>query len=63
MRGVVSLAAALALPMDFPQRSLVQFLTFAVILATLVLHEPIGRIHALGIATAALAVVLVVGGA
>ena len=34
-----------------------------VILATLVLHEPIGRIHALGIATAALAVVLVVGGA
>lgn len=34
-----------------------------VILATLVLHEPIGRIHALGIAAAALAVVLVVGGA
>jgi Na+/H+ antiporter len=38
MRGVVSLAAALALPVDFPQRSLVQFLTFAVILATLVLQ-------------------------
>jgi CPA1 family monovalent cation:H+ antiporter len=36
MRGVVSLAAALALPVDFPQRSLLQFLTFAVILATLV---------------------------
>jgi CPA1 family monovalent cation:H+ antiporter len=36
MRGVVSLAAALALPVDFPQRSLVQFLTFAVIIATLV---------------------------
>jgi len=34
-----------------------------VILATLVLHEPIGRIHAVGIAAAALAVVLVVGGA
>jgi len=42
MRGVVSLAAALALPMafrdgrPFPQRSLVIFLTFCVILATLV---------------------------
>jgi CPA1 family monovalent cation:H+ antiporter len=36
MRGVVSLAAALSLPVDFPQRSLIQFLTFAVILATLV---------------------------
>jgi len=38
MRGVVSLAAALALPIDFPQRSLLQFLTFAVIVATLVLQ-------------------------
>ena len=38
MRGVVSLAAALALPVDFPERSLIQFLTFAVILATLVLQ-------------------------
>ncbi|HEX5826485.1 MAG TPA: Na+/H+ antiporter [Candidatus Limnocylindrales bacterium] len=38
MRGVVSLAAVLALPVDFPQRSLVQFLTFTVILATLVLQ-------------------------
>ncbi len=36
MRGVVSLAAALALPIEFPDRNLVIFLTFAVILATLV---------------------------
>jgi CPA1 family monovalent cation:H+ antiporter len=36
MRGVVSLAAALALPLSFPDRNLVIFLTFAVILATLV---------------------------
>jgi monovalent cation/hydrogen antiporter len=36
MRGVVSLAAALALPLDFPERNLIIFLTFAVILATLV---------------------------
>jgi monovalent cation/hydrogen antiporter len=36
MRGVVSLAAALALPLDFPERNLVIFLAFAVILATLV---------------------------
>lgn len=42
MRGVVSLAAALALPLNvdgggpFPERDLVIFLTFAVILATLV---------------------------
>jgi monovalent cation/hydrogen antiporter len=36
MRGVVSLAAALALPQTFPQRDLVVFLTFAVIVATLV---------------------------
>jgi CPA1 family monovalent cation:H+ antiporter len=38
MRGAVSLAAALALPSDFPFRSLILFLTFAVILATLVLQ-------------------------
>jgi CPA1 family monovalent cation:H+ antiporter len=38
MRGSVSLAAALALPADFPQRELVQFLTFAVIFTTLVLQ-------------------------
>jgi CPA1 family monovalent cation:H+ antiporter len=36
MRGAVSLAAALALPQTFPQRELVIFLTFAVIVATLV---------------------------
>ena len=38
MRGAVSLAAALALPLDFPHRDIVLFLTFAVILATLVLQ-------------------------
>jgi CPA1 family monovalent cation:H+ antiporter len=38
MRGAVSLAAALALPAEFPQRALIQFLTFAVIFATLVLQ-------------------------
>jgi Na+/H+ antiporter len=36
MRGAVSLAAALALPADFPQRDLLLFLTFGVILVTLV---------------------------
>ena len=36
MRGVVSLAAAFALPPDFPSRHLILFLTFCVILATLV---------------------------
>jgi monovalent cation/hydrogen antiporter len=35
-RGAVSLAAALALPSDVPGRDLILFLTFAVILATLV---------------------------
>jgi CPA1 family monovalent cation:H+ antiporter len=38
MRGAVSLAAALALPLDFPQRDLIVFLTFSVILFTLVLQ-------------------------
>jgi CPA1 family monovalent cation:H+ antiporter len=44
MRGVVSLAAALALPFDiekgdpFPGRDLILFLTFVVILATLVVQ-------------------------
>jgi CPA1 family monovalent cation:H+ antiporter len=38
MRGAVSLAAALALPPDFPQRDVLVFLTFAVIFATLVLQ-------------------------
>jgi len=44
MRGIVSLAAALALPMttragaDFPHRDLIIFLTFGVILSTLVVQ-------------------------
>jgi monovalent cation/hydrogen antiporter len=38
MRGAVSLAAALALPLDFPQRNLILFLTFSVIFATLVVQ-------------------------
>jgi CPA1 family monovalent cation:H+ antiporter len=38
MRGVVSLAAALALKEDFPMRNIVLFLTFAVIFATLVVQ-------------------------
>ncbi|MGH2999587.1 MAG: Na+/H+ antiporter, partial [Gaiellaceae bacterium] len=36
MRGAVSLVAALALPTSFPDRQLIVFLTFAVIVATLV---------------------------
>ena len=36
MRGVVSLAAAIALPTDFPERDRILFLTFWVIFATLV---------------------------
>ncbi len=38
MRGVVSLAAALALPFDFPGRALIVFLAFCSILTTLVLQ-------------------------
>jgi monovalent cation/hydrogen antiporter len=38
MRGVISLAAALALPESVPSRDLILFLTFNVILATLVLQ-------------------------
>ena len=38
IRGAVSLVAALALPADFPDRDLIVFLTFAVIVATLVLQ-------------------------
>jgi CPA1 family monovalent cation:H+ antiporter len=38
MRGVVSLAAALSLPLDFPERDLLVFLAFCAILATLVLQ-------------------------
>jgi CPA1 family monovalent cation:H+ antiporter len=61
MRGVVSLAAALALPAtladgtSFPQRNVIVFLTFCVIVATLVLQgvtlPPL--IRALGLAGAA----------
>jgi len=36
LRGAVSLAAALALPVDFPQRNLMLLLTFSVIVITLV---------------------------
>ena len=38
IRGAVSLVAALALPRDFPDRDLIIFLTFDVIVATLVLQ-------------------------
>ena len=38
LRGVVSLAAAQALPASFPQRDLILFLTFGVILTTLVVQ-------------------------
>ena len=38
LRGAVSLAAALALPADFPARDQLLFITFFVILATLVLQ-------------------------
>lgn len=38
MRGVVSLAAAQALPISFPHRNLILFLTFSVILSTLVVQ-------------------------
>jgi CPA1 family monovalent cation:H+ antiporter len=61
MRGVVALAAAISLPeklangADFPQRNLIIFLTFSVILVTLVLQgltlPPL--IRALGLAEAA----------
>ena len=38
MRGVLALAAAFSLPDNFPQRSMIIFLTFCVIFATLVLQ-------------------------
>ncbi len=38
LRGAVSLAAALALPSDFPERDLLIFLTLCVIFATLVVQ-------------------------
>jgi CPA1 family monovalent cation:H+ antiporter len=51
MRGIVTLAAALALPIDFPYRDLVLFTAFCVVLGTLVLQgmtlRPLMRILAL----------------
>jgi monovalent cation/hydrogen antiporter len=38
MRGIVSLAAALALPNSFPERDLIQFVAFVVVLGTLVIQ-------------------------
>jgi monovalent cation/hydrogen antiporter len=38
MRGIVTLAAALALPANFPHRDLVLFVSFSVVLGTLVLQ-------------------------
>jgi Na+/H+ antiporter len=38
MRGVVSLAAAFALPPEFPQRDLLLFLTFVLVIGTLVVQ-------------------------
>lgn len=38
MRGIVTLAAAMALPLNFPYRNEIVFLSFALILATLVLQ-------------------------
>ncbi len=52
MRGIVTLAAALALPIDFPFRNHIIFLSFAVILATLVFQgltlPPMIRFFGLG---------------
>jgi Na+/H+ antiporter len=38
MRGIVTLAAALALPLDFPYRDLILFTSFSVVLVTLVVQ-------------------------
>ncbi len=38
MRGIISLAAALALPAGFPQRDLIQFVAFVVVFGTLVIQ-------------------------
>ena len=38
MRGIVSLAAALALPGDFPHRDLIVLAAFSVVLGTLVIQ-------------------------
>ena len=58
MRGVVSLAASLALPIGFPGRDLIIFLAFCAILATLVLQGTtlgwlIGRLGVAEVAEAA----------
>jgi CPA1 family monovalent cation:H+ antiporter len=38
MRGIVSLAAAMALPSEFPYRNLIVLTAFSVVLGTLVIH-------------------------
>ncbi|HEY0792827.1 MAG TPA: sodium:proton antiporter [Chthoniobacterales bacterium] len=38
MRGIVTLAAALALPLEFPQRDLIVLIAFSVVLGTLMIH-------------------------
>src|SRR6185437_12983885 len=38
MRGIVTLAAALALPAEFPQRDLIALTSFAVVLGTLLVQ-------------------------
>ena len=52
MRGVVSLAAAYALPLDFPQRDLIQVAVFTVVMGTLVVQGltlgPLIRLFRLG---------------
>ena len=38
MRGIVTLAAAFALPIDFPDRDLILLIAFCVVVGTLVLQ-------------------------
>jgi CPA1 family monovalent cation:H+ antiporter len=38
MRGIVTLAAALALPAGFPSRDLIVLTAFSVVLGTLLIH-------------------------
>src|SRR4051812_12260511 len=51
MRGIVTLAAALALPQEFPSRDLIVLVAFSVVLGTLVLQgltlKPLLRMLAL----------------
>ena len=51
MRGIVTLAAALALPIDFPFRDLIFFTAFSVVLVTLVIQGVTLRplLHLLGV--------------